>query len=288
MKYLLEKMEPIPQGLAFATAIFLIFLLGILDYLTGFEVSFSIFYLIPVAFVSWLALRPYAVAVSLLSAASWYLADITAGHQYSHPAIPVWNAAMRLGFFLIVALSIREIRKLLLQERRLSRVDNLTGIYNSRAFRELAQVEIEKAERFGRPLTIAYIDVDNFKQVNDTQGHSAGDMLLQSVGRTLRENTRSSDIISRLGGDEFSLLMPETDRLQAEAAMTKLQGRLLDTAERNSWPVTFSIGVVTCAGACRLDEMIQKADNIMYEAKEGGKNRVVYGTYAAAAPPEEA
>jgi diguanylate cyclase (GGDEF)-like protein len=276
MKALFEYLDKIPKRVIALIGILLVMIVGAIDHLTGYEISFSIFYLLPVGLVSWFDKRSRAVSVSILSAAAWLWADISAGHPYSHLAIPVWNSIMRLGFFLMAAFLLSVIKRLLEREQTFARIDFLTGVANSRAFNEVAKIEIDRSVRFGRPFTIAYMDIDNFKQVNDTRGHSQGDNLLQSVAKTIKDNTRSIDIVSRLGGDEFAILFPETNEENAKIAINKVRTALLGTVKDNKWPVTFSIGAVTCYTSCDLDALIKEADNLMYAAKENGKNRIEY------------
>jgi diguanylate cyclase (GGDEF)-like protein len=277
MKLLFKYLEKIPKTIIFVISVTLVILLGVIDYVTGYKIAFSIFYLQPVSLVSWFGKRSYAVIVCLLSAATWLLADIYAGDIYVNPLIPVWNSVVRLGFFLITSFSLLEIKTLLDKEKKSARIDFLTGISNYRAFNESAQNEIDRAIRFNRPITIVYIDIDNFKQLNDSLGHSRGDNLLQMIAKTLKDNTRSIDMVSRLGGDEFVVLYPETNELNAKKAINKLQKSLLDIVKNNNWPVTFSIGAVTFYKPCySVDELIKEADDLMYTVKESGKNRIEY------------
>ncbi|MBS1114197.1 MAG: hypothetical protein H6Q92_1960 [Nitrospirae bacterium] len=276
MKALFNYLDKIPKIVIPVIGVSLVMLLGAIDHLTGYEISFSIFYLLPVAFVSWFDKRSHAVIVSILSAATWLWADITSGHIYAQPAIPVWNSIMRLGFFLMATFSLSAMKELLEKEQTFARNDFLTGVANSRAFNEIAKIEIDRSVRFSRPFTIAYIDIDNFKQVNDTLGHSQGDKLLQSVAKTIIANTRSIDIVSRLGGDEFAILFPESNEENAKTAINKVQKELLSSVTNDKWPVTFSIGVVTCYKSCNLDELIKEADNLMYTVKASGKNGIEY------------
>lgn len=206
IKYLSRQ----PKSFLMVLGISLCIVLGGIDYLTGYEVSFSIFYLLPVFLVAWFVGRRAAIFISILSALIWMLADLTSGHTYSHYAIPFWNSIMRLGFFLMAAYFLAAIRKLLAHVTELSRRDPLTGVANGRYFSELVSVEINRSFRFNRPLTLAYMDIDNFKQINDSLGHSTGDDLLHLVAETIKKNVRSIDIIARLGGDEFAILLPET------------------------------------------------------------------------------
>ncbi len=255
----------------------LVLLIGRVDWITGPEISFSIFYLFPVGLVAWWGGRRSGAFLSLVSAIAWLVADLTSGRVYSHHVILYWNSVVRLSMFAVVALLAARLRQALDHERDLSRTDSLTGAANSRFFRELADVEIQRAQRYGRPLTVAYLDLDNFKSVNDTLGHAAGDTVLCAVAGTVQESIRSIDVAARLGGDEFTLRLPETDAESARRFFARLQPELLNVMERGRWPVTFSIGVVTFpTPPVSVDELISRADNLMYRVKHSSKNAVEF------------
>lgn len=279
MNVLFKYLEKIPKLIIFIISVILVILFGVLDYVTGYEIAFSIFYLQPVSLASWFGKRSHAVIVCILSAATWLIADIYGGNTNIHLVIPVWNSIVRLAFFLISAFSLLEIKRLLDLERTFARTDFLTNIANSRAFYDSVKIESDRFVRFNRPFTVAYIDIDNFKQVNDSFGHSQGDNLLQSVAKTIKDNIRTIDVISRLGGDEFAILFPETNEVNARAALDKVQKALLDMVINNNWPVTFSIGAVICYKSCNADELIKEADTLMYKVKESGKNRIEYNIH---------
>ncbi len=253
----------------------LVILVGIVDYITGYEITFSIFYLIPVAMVSWYAGRRYGILISFASAISWFLADIMAGHPYSQPLITYWNTSVSLGFFLVVAFILSQLRAELKRERKLAQTDFLTGIANSGYFTELLTWEINRCRRYKNPLTLAYIDCDNFKAVNDQFGHHAGNNLLCLVADTIKSTIRITDMVARLGGDEFVILFPETGAEQANSVIHKIQNDLLDAMRKDGWKITFSMGVVTyIKSANTSDEVIGMADRLMYDAKNAGKNRI--------------
>ncbi len=268
---------PASRGAAHLLAgVALVVVLGAADYLTGFELSFAFFYLVPVALVAWRAGAGAAAAISILAAVAWHLANLFAGQTVSHPAILYWNSATRLGFFLVVAFLLSRYKTALDRERAHSRIDDLTGLPNRRAFFETAGREIDRARRYGRPITIAYFDVDDFKAVNDRLGHAGGDAVLRAAAQTLARCTRQgSDLVARLGGDEFVILLPETGEDGARSAIHKIRAEARQAMERGSWPVTFSIGAVIFPDPpLSLDEMITAADDLMYEAKGLGKDRV--------------
>ena len=183
--------------------------IGIVDFLSGYELAFSLFYVIPISLLTWYTSRSLGIVASLASALVWLGADITSGHPYSHPLIPIWNILIRLAFFVLFTVLLSAIRSAGERERELARMDYLTGAVNSRLFYEMAQMEIERLQRYGHPFTLAYIDLDNFKSVNDQFGHSMGDQVLRTVVTTARKHLRVTDVVARLGGDEFALLLPD-------------------------------------------------------------------------------
>jgi diguanylate cyclase (GGDEF)-like protein len=257
-------------------------LLGVADYATGFEISFSLFYLVPVSFAAWYAGKWAGLAAAFFSAVAWDLANGLAGQVFSSPAILYWNTATRLGFFAVVTLLLSRLRQELDHERDRSRTDFLTGVSNHRAFYDKAGGEILRSTRSGRPFTVAYIDLDNFKMINDRHGHSVGDMVLRTVAKTIAVNLRGTDMVARLGGDEFVVLFPETDSDSARLAVGKIQKVLSGEMEQGRWVVTFSIGVLTFGTPPRsVEEMIKTADRLMYDVKTKGKDAARYSNYAA-------
>ena len=195
--------------------------------------------------------------------------------SYSHPIAFWWNTIVRFASFVIVAQTLAALRQAAERERELARTDSLTGVRNRRFFYEAFELEAGRARRYASPFTVALLDVDHFKGVNDRFGHSAGDMVLRDIARTLQHNVRRSDVVARLGGDEFALLFPQTDSRAAESALRKLAEQLTAAMEAGGWPVTFSIGAVTCTGAsCEAEELLRYADELMYGIKRDGSDGV--------------
>lgn len=257
-----------------AIALLLVASVGLFDSMTGPGYSFSAFYLLPVVLAAWYAGRGYAILVSVASAAAWLAAGIAGRMYYEHTLVLLWNDTMELCLFLFAAYVISAFRGRLDREEELARTDQLTGIANRRRFGELADAEIRRSRRYSESFTIIYLDIDNFKTVNDTLGHSEGDSLLRHVASTLTTAIRESDTVARLGGDEFGLLMPETDGDAAVKVATKIGAGLKVQVEQR-WPVTFSVGMVTYLKAPpSTDEMIRVADKLMYEVKDSGKDEL--------------
>ena len=173
------------------------------------------------------------------------------------------------------------LKKALEREKVLSRTDRLTGATSVDFFYEVLQAEIYRFQRYQRPFTLAYIDLDNFKIVNDRFGHSVGDMVLRSVVSQARNVLRKTDIVARLGGDEFAILFPETDQKTAQALIPRIQQGLLAEMKKSNWQVTFSIGAITfLATPGTINDLIKMADDLMYTVKNDGKNAIGYSVYS--------
>jgi len=253
---------------------------GILDYLTGHEFSFSLFYLLPIALFTRFISYKLGIISAFVSAVIWFAADILSGARYSNPAFYYWNAAVRLVFFLLVVFFLKS-GKALEREKDLASTDYVTGGVNSRFFHALVQREIDRSVRHHYPFTVAYMDIDNFKIINDKFGHERGDQVLSAVVNNMQKNLRKIDVVARLGGDEFAILLPEAGPDAAKVVISKVHSRLLKEMQKKNWSVTFSIGVLTFIGlSYSADEVINMADKAMYAVKNNGKNNISYTTQA--------
>jgi diguanylate cyclase (GGDEF)-like protein len=255
-------------------------LIGMIDYFTGYEISLSLFYLIPIAAIAWFVGVGPGIWASAVSTLVWVAGDIAAEQVYFYTFIYAWNALMALGLYICVVLLISLLKKAILREQALNRTDKTTGAANSHCFWDLAQLELDRSSRYKRPLTIAYLDLDHLKTINKKLGYSEGDAVLRTVVGICKKYLRTTDLVARLGDDEFALLLPETPQEGAEIAMTALQLALVEEMQQNNWPITFSIGVLICASVPRtVEETIEVADSLIYSAKKGGKNTICYATY---------
>lgn len=167
---------------------------------------------------------------------------------------------------------------LMAEQERLAAIDVLTGLRNRRAFQQQIAVEIARASRYGTPLSLPLIDVDHFKQINDSHGHAGGDRVLAALGALLREQLRSPDIPARWGGEEFVVALPSTDLEGAALAAERLRAAVAAASVRHGSaeiPVTLSIGVSALEGGETLEALTERADQAMYAAKVKGRNCVV-------------
>ena len=184
-----------------------------------------------------------------------------------------WNiavvAALLLALGYIGFLHLRAYRR----ERALTRTDSLTHVENRRAFYEDAGREFERARRYNHPFTLAYFDVDDFKEVSDRFGHQLGDGILCLVAETARDSIRASDLVARLGADQFAVLLPEAGVDAASAVIRKLQEALRHGSLVTGLPLTVSGGVVTCLPPAEsLEAVIGTADQLLLGAKSTGRD----------------
>ncbi|HET8725473.1 MAG TPA: GGDEF domain-containing protein [Anaeromyxobacteraceae bacterium] len=251
--------------------------------IAGYDFVATPFYVVPIAFAAWAAGPAAGVAVAVLAAAvetvaTWLGAD---------GMLPAWILAVTIALemlvFLGAAFTFARLRFHLERHRRISRVDALTGIANLRAFQEAVEAEVARADRRPAPISLAYLDVDRFKELNDARGHAAGDALLRLVAVTFRDSVRSADVPARLGGDEFALLLPETGADACRTVVERLTSRLRQVASEAGFDVTFSMGAVTFEGPpSSAGLLIEAGDRAMYKVKHESRDGVRYEVVPAA------
>ncbi len=273
-----------PQPLLFVMYGVFIYFLWLFDTITGPDLSILTFYLVPVITATWLSGKPAGIIISILSAVAWYFSDINTHSSYSHSMVPYWNMTVGVTIFLVVVELLSRLKKTLVLEMELARKDELTGAANRRSFFESAQIEIDRTHRYKHPFTLAYIDIDDFKRVNDMFGHEEGDRVLRVFSSVLIKNIRSTDVLGRIGGDEFVLLLSETGYDQAHTVIEKLSDLLQERLAKGKLPVTFSIGVVTfLRPPSSVDDLLKKVDGVMYTVKREGKNTIKHITWKESA-----
>jgi diguanylate cyclase (GGDEF)-like protein/PAS domain S-box-containing protein len=202
----------------------------------------------------------------------------------SEAVSPVRDATGRIVAVAVVARDVTERRHYQERLRYLADYDQLTGLYNRRRFEEEIKRELARTGRYSEPGAVLSIDLDNFKSTNDFAGHSAGDRVLNAVGRVLRQRFRSTDVVARLGGDEFGVLLTSADATAARKAAEDLLAAVHEcrpTFGGKTFRVTVSIGVATFeSDDATAGELLVNADLAMYAAKAGGRDRLVLYTTA--------
>lgn len=275
LRGLARWIDALPRGVVFAMGLVAVVVVGIGDELTGAEVHFTLLYLLAVAFGSWFVGLVGGLGLALASAVAWWAADVATRAYSPSAGVQAANFAMELAVFAGAAVLLASLRARIGREAALARTDVLTGLLNRRGFLEVARREIARAARTGRPLTVALVDVDGFKEVNDTHGHEAGDHLLRGLGAALRSAMRAVDACARLGGDEFVVVLPDTEAASVGTVLDRLRLVLVQAAAEKETPVTVSLGAVTFERApLSVDEMLRAADRLLYDVKANGRDGV--------------
>lgn len=273
----MKKFEKLLSTHVFACRM-LIFLvtviLGYIDFATGFEYSFSVFYLLPVSLAAWYDTIRVTIVTIIFSAITWLSADYISGHNYSHPIIPFWNACVRIGFFSIVAILLIKVRRNLAEMTMMAMKDTLTSLNNTRAFNIQYQLLRKLANRKKMRFAVGIVDLDGFKSVNDTLGHSKGDEVLIEFAHVLKDATRTSDVVARMGGDEFAVILLGTDQSGAQEYDQRLRELFASSGLKRNYGVDFSMGMSIFNDLPENpDDATRQADRLMYKSKALGKSQ---------------
>ena len=235
----------------------------------------GVLYIIPVLLVTWTEGLVWGIVFGL---ASITLREAVVWDRMPAEAPIQWRIGNAVAYIAVVAVAMAGLQKLRHSQAQLAHLvtqDALTNVLNARAFADRLGQELERNRRYPRPLALIYLDLDDFKVINDTHGHQTGDAVLRLVADAMRTSDRIADVVGRLGGDEFAVLMPETDAPLADAAAKRLVASLRNVF-KGTPNVTASIGVVACtATEASTDDLLRRADQAMYDAKRAGKDRVV-------------
>ncbi len=272
-----------PHGIRFGAALAVLLLVAYLDFSTPSYISITGFYFLPVFFALWFCEMPAAVFVLAL-AALFNIAETVLSDEHRLTAVEAALSATSLfivhaGFAALIYVMKGIVSKLEAE----SRTDALTGLKNRRGFIEILEQENRRKKRFDRGLVLVSIDIDHFKSVNDSQGHAVGDALLIAIAQCLLASLRDIDTCSRLGGDEFLVLLPSTSREEAEPVLQRLHAKLRPMVRQFGANVSASVGalVVSSTSELSLPDILRKADTLMYSVKHRGKDNLVISDASA-------
>lgn len=235
----------------------------------GFITAFESLYILPI----WLATRIGGRRPGALLVVTSAL--ITTAFDQDASSLSVWliSLLLRLVSYSVVMLMIAQVEGALERHQRMAMTDPLTGLLNRRALTEHGASAIEHAQRSSEPLVIAMIDCDNFKQVNDDHGHEAGDQILRILARSLEVGTRTTDLIARVGGDEFAVVLMKTDEGEARQVMGRIEHAFESAVQRAGFKASLSVGMSQLdKNSDSLASMLAAADESMY-ARKGSKKR---------------
>ena len=260
-----------------AFALFLEAAIFLIDYITDPFISFELYYFIPIAVAAWYIGSRAAygfAALSSLTRAHLYGIIVPRGTEW----LNAYDLLVNSFIFFVVAYLTVQIKRLVNELTAQSRTDYLTGVHNRRHFLEAGTAELVRAFRYKFHLTLVYIDIDDFKHINDSQGHARGDELLADFARAMQQRLRAGDILGRIGGDEFSILLPHTSLEQAKLLLERMHEELEGFVSAFNPRVTLSIGVVVYSAdkPMTMDQLISEADRSMYSVKKTTKDAISF------------
>jgi diguanylate cyclase (GGDEF)-like protein len=253
------------------TALLVTVLVVPLDYVSGTDLRLFPLYFIPLSLVAGSHSTRQALATAVALAGVWAASN----YNPANPTVYVGNIASQLAAFVVVALLVNSHKSRADVQQQLASTDPLTGLLNSRAFFAAANRELAVQRRKLYPLTMAYLDVDDFKQINTTLGHMGADGVLRDTAQAMRRSLRQTDLIGRVGGDEFAILLPDTAAEPAFATLERLRLAVLHINEGRNTKITVSLGAVVFEQAAEsVNTMLEVSDRLMYEVKGKSKDRV--------------
>lgn len=258
--------------LKFFTLLSIIFI-GYLHFIVGPSFEFHLFFLLPIILACWFTGLFFCCFVFCLTVLSWTLSDYLLAGSNIEPLPFLFNSTIHALILAYITYLLRYIRHLLIRESQLAREDSLTKIPNRRSFYESGEIAFSTGHRQQLPVTIIFIDVDSFKSINDTYGHKIGDKLLFEAAQVMNQHVRKNDVLGRIGGDEFCLILLNVEKEQAHSYATNLKEKLAEKMYQHQWQTTFSMGIVTYrVTPPDFLNTIEQADRLMYEVKINGRN----------------
>lgn len=276
--------------------IVLLALIAFLDVALGGHVNLFILQIIPIAIATWMIGRVAGIILAVGAPLLVLPLDLSWATGTPHFIIVI-NELLRIGVLVFVAQGLSHIRRQGEALDRLSMTDPLTSLNNRRSFIKRGMEAVARGRRIPQPLSLVFIDLDNFKQVNDRFGHDTGDTVLQTVANAIRGGLRDTDHAARLGGDEFAIILYSAGAPGARYVTENIRDRIASALAQTEFGVTASIGVATFTATPKdFDTALALADTLMYEVKAGSKNDVAYRVFepsettaslTPASPPEQ-
>lgn len=270
---------------AVASAMLALFAVALLDDAIGTRWPLGVFFYLPIAFAAWRLGRVFGVTAGLLGAFAWWIAATRHASAPHMPFALMWGFVSRALSFGVVALLVAEMRELFERERVLARHCHLTGALSGRAFRDLLEAVVERAARRRHSIALIYLDLDDFKVVNDLHGHGEGDARLLAFAGAVIAALGPGDYLARTGGDEFVILLTGHDGAERHA-IDRARATATMALATGIPPISASMGAVIVPAGMRADagDLVRRADAAMYEGKRAGKGRLCVFDLGAPAP----
>jgi|SRR5450830_534069 diguanylate cyclase (GGDEF)-like protein len=255
-----------------------VLVIGYANYVSraAFAIDLWALALAPTAAVAWVYPMRFSLVFASYAAAAATLSSDIADSLLLVPT--TGEFVVNMGTFLFAAMAVNLLTAAMGRETHLAHFDALTETINTTSFHELVDRELARGERYDHPTTVAFVDLDNFKKINDEHGHQAGDEALQCLATAMCQQVRNTDTVGRLGGDEFGIILPEASEEAARVVLNRIWTRVHELAAENTWPISVSIGATTVAGArcdATSDEVVKRADGAMYRVKSANKDDVL-------------
>jgi diguanylate cyclase (GGDEF)-like protein len=259
--------ESKPKQLITLLGLLCVSLTGMVDYLVRWELHLSYIYIFPIMLVSWFVNKRTGILVATCCAWIWFISGRLDGVKHSSGIIAVWNSSLPAGVLIAFACVVARLRSKFDRISDVANKDFLTGLPNARAFYELAGYEMKKA--FGlEPLALAYIDLEGFKWINQRFGYATGDQMLCSIAQTILQGVVRKDLVGRIGGTAFAVLMPNTSSDGAHFILEKIHDELKNERRRYAQPVNVFISAIACTKAPRsVAQLMHQAETSMTRMK---------------------
>lgn len=245
-------------------------------FFAGRIASIAFLYLVPIVLCAWVGGLVFGEIFSVVSFLSWTMIRLLWNHGHSPGAVFYADNFFQSISFGIAAFVVSLIKNEMDRWKMMAVVDPLTNICNLRFFYDVAEREISRAKRYKRPFTFVFIDVDDFGMLNSRMGRKAGDDILRTIAKSIIKKVRCTDVVARLGVDEFGILMPETSSENGSLAIRRIKSDITDNFQKHHWAMTITIGSITFINPPQnAGDMMKKIQLIMVQAKQKGKNNTV-------------
>lgn len=249
--------------------------IGIANWITGRYITLFLLYIFPVMFATWKVNLKAGFTLSVIASVMDYIQDINLKPEAQYTLL-LTSTLMHFIFLCLIAYGGWKITLLIRDLDTMATKDSLTDILNHRGFIRFGKLEFKRISRASQPVSILYLDIDNFKRVNDFLGHQEGDKLLRDIADIIGSQIRETDTFGRLGGDEFAIILPNTDKKNARALGEKIHSIVAKIQFKKPMTISVSIGITTFFPPLpTLYRSIDAADRLMLKVKQAGKNAIL-------------